>query len=99
MRALVESVIFRPAGAQNLSRKQREFNYLALTMRRQAQRRLTISKFSEGDPMYIGLAIILLLVWLFCFFLFHVTFFLIHLLLVFAVIAFILHFVMGRRAV
>ncbi len=50
--------------------------------------------------MFIVLAVILLLIWLGCFFLAHITFGLIHLLLVFAVIAFILHFVMGgRRAI
>jgi hypothetical protein len=47
--------------------------------------------------MFIGLAVLLLLIWLGVFFIAHVTFWLIHLLLVFAVIAFILHFVMGGR--
>jgi hypothetical protein len=50
-----------------------------------------------GKPMFIVLAIVLLLIWLGVFFVAHVTFWLIHLLLVFAVIAFILHFVMGGR--
>ena len=45
------------------------------------------------------LFIILLIAWLGGFTLFHVTSGLIHLLLVFAVIALILHFVRGRRTV
>jgi hypothetical protein len=43
--------------------------------------------------------VILLIAWISGFTLFHVAGGLIHLLLIFAVIALILHFVMGRRAV
>lgn len=45
------------------------------------------------------LFIILLIAWIFGFSIFHVAGGLIHLLLVFAVIALILHFVLGRRTV
>jgi hypothetical protein len=65
--------------------------------RRQALRRSSLETAKVGKPMFIVLAIVLLLIWLGVFFVAHVTFWLIHLLLVFAVIAFILHFVMGGR--
>jgi hypothetical protein len=51
----------------------------------------------EG-PMFLILAVVLVVLWLGGFFLFHVTSFLIHLLLIFAVISVIMHFVTGRRA-
>ena len=56
---------------------------------------------APGDDMSIWtvLFIILLIAWLGGFTVFHVAGGLIHLLLVFAVISLILHFVMGRRAV
>jgi hypothetical protein len=59
------------------------------------------SKRNEGEIMSIWtvLFIILLIAWLGGFTVFHVAGGLIHLLLVFAVISLILHFVMGRRAV
>lgn len=47
--------------------------------------------------MWIGIAILLLLLWAGGFFAFHVAGFLIHILLILAVVAFILHFVGGRR--
>ena len=55
----------------------------------------------RGDDVSIWtvLFIILLIAWLGGFTVFHVAGGLIHLLLVFAVISLILHFVMGRRAV
>ena len=55
----------------------------------------------EGEVMSIWtvLFIILLIAWLGGFTVFHVASGLIHLLLVFAIISLILHFVMGRRAV
>jgi Family of unknown function (DUF5670) len=55
----------------------------------------------EGEIMSIWtvLFIILLIAWLGGFTVFHVASGLIHLLLVFAVISLILHFVMGRSAV
>lgn len=48
--------------------------------------------------MFLVLAVILLLVWIGSFVLLHVTSFLIHLLLIFAVISFIMHFVTGRKS-
>jgi hypothetical protein len=48
--------------------------------------------------MYLLLAILLVLVWAGSFFLFHVTGFLIHILLLFAVISLVLHLVTGRKA-
>jgi len=55
----------------------------------------------EGDDMSIWtvLFVILLVAWLCGFTVFHVAGGLIHLLLVFAVISLILHFVLGRRTV
>lgn len=47
--------------------------------------------------MWIGIAILLLLLWAGGFFAFHVAGFFIHILLICAVVAFILHFVAGRR--
>ena len=47
--------------------------------------------------MWIAIGIILLLLWAGGFLMFHVAGFLIHILLIVAVIAFILHFVTGRR--
>ena len=49
--------------------------------------------------MLLTIAIILAVLWLLGVFAFHVAGGLIHLLLVFAVISLILHFVMGRSAV
>ncbi len=49
--------------------------------------------------MFLILAVVLVLLWLGGFTLFHVSSFLIHLLLIFAVISIIMHFVTaGRRA-
>jgi hypothetical protein len=45
--------------------------------------------------MYLGLGIILLLLWLGGFLVFHVTAFFIHILLVLAVISIIFHFIRG----
>jgi hypothetical protein len=47
--------------------------------------------------MYLGIAIVLILAWIVGFIVFHVASFLIHLLLIFAVISLILHFVRGAR--
>jgi len=46
---------------------------------------------------FLAIAILLLLVWALCFLLFHVASLLIHLLLLFAIIAFIAHLLMGAR--
>lgn len=48
--------------------------------------------------MWIAIAIILFIAWICGFLVFHVAGFLIHILLIVAIIAFILHFVFGRRA-
>ncbi|HLH37435.1 MAG TPA: lmo0937 family membrane protein [Alloacidobacterium sp.] len=48
--------------------------------------------------MFLILALILVLAWIGGFVVFHVAGFLIHLLLIFAVISIILHFVRGARA-
>ena len=49
--------------------------------------------------MFLILAIVLICLWLGGFFMFKTAGFMIHLLLIFAVISFILHFVTGRRTV
>jgi len=49
--------------------------------------------------MFLILAIVLVVMWLGGFLMFHTAGFLIHLLLLFAVISLILHFVTGRRSV
>jgi hypothetical protein len=48
--------------------------------------------------MFLILAIVLVLLWAGGFLLFHVSSFLIHILLIFAVISLVMHFVSGRRA-
>jgi hypothetical protein len=48
--------------------------------------------------MFIILAVVLVLLWLGGFFLLHITSFFIHILLIFAVISLIMHFVSGRKA-
>jgi Family of unknown function (DUF5670) len=49
--------------------------------------------------MFLILAVVLVLLWIGGFTLFHVSSLLIHLLLIFAVISVIMHFVGGRRSV
>jgi Family of unknown function (DUF5670) len=51
----------------------------------------------EG-PMFLILAVVLVLLWIGGFTVLHVSSFLIHLLLIFAVISVIMHFVGGRRS-
>jgi hypothetical protein len=46
---------------------------------------------------FLAIAILLLFVWVLCFLLFHVASLLIHLLLLFALISFIAHLLMGAR--
>ena len=48
--------------------------------------------------MFLILAVVLVLLWVGGFTLFHVSGFLIHLLLIFAVISIVMHFVTGRRS-
>jgi hypothetical protein len=50
-----------------------------------------------GFVMWIGIAILLLLLWAGGFFAFHVAGFLIHILLILAVVSFVIHFITGRR--
>jgi hypothetical protein len=45
--------------------------------------------------MYLGIGIVLLLLWLGGFFVFHAAGFLIHILLIFAVVSIIFHFIRG----
>ncbi len=47
--------------------------------------------------MFLILAVVLVVLWLGGFFVMHISSLLIHLLLIFAVISIILHFVTGRR--
>ena len=49
--------------------------------------------------MFLILAVVLVILWIGGFTVFHVSGFLIHLLLIFAVISVIMHFISGRRAV
>jgi len=48
--------------------------------------------------MFITLAVVLFVIWIVSFLFLHVTSFLIHLFIIFAVISLIVHFVTGRRA-
>ena len=48
--------------------------------------------------MFIILAVVLVVLWLGGFFVLHISSFLIHLLLIFAIIALIMHFVSGSRS-
>ena len=49
--------------------------------------------------MFLILAVVLIVLWLGGFFVLHISSFLIHLLVIFAVISLIMHFVSGRRTV
>lgn len=53
----------------------------------------------KEDKMFLILAVVLVLLWVGGFTVLHVTGFLIHLLLICAVIMIVLHFVTGRRTV
>jgi hypothetical protein len=48
--------------------------------------------------MLLGLAVLLLIAWICGFFVFHVASFFIHLLIIFAIISIIFHFLRGRTA-
>lgn len=48
--------------------------------------------------MFLGLAVVLLVIWIVCWLVLKVTFGAIHILVVLAVIAFIVHFMRGRRS-
>ena len=49
--------------------------------------------------MFIGIAVVLLVLWLLGFFAFHIVSGLIHLLIILAVIALVVHFIRGRSTV
>lgn len=49
--------------------------------------------------MFLIFAVVLIVLWLGGFFVLHVSSFLIHLLIIFAVISLIMHFIGGRRTV
>jgi hypothetical protein len=48
--------------------------------------------------MFLGIGIVLIIIWICAFFLLHVTSFLIHLLIILGVISLIMHFARGRQA-
>jgi hypothetical protein len=48
--------------------------------------------------MFLILGVVLVVLWIGAFFVLHVSSFLIHLLIIFAVISFIMHFVAGKKA-
>lgn len=48
--------------------------------------------------MFLILAVVLIILWLGGFFVLHISSFLIHLLIIFAVISIIMHFVTGKRS-
>ena len=56
-------------------------------------------KRTKGDPMFLALFVILLVMWLMGLIAFHVAGGLIHLLLIVAVISLVLHFVRGRTTI
>ena len=52
----------------------------------------------EANDMFLLLAIVLLILWVGGFFVMHISSFLIHLLIIFAVISLVMHLISGRRA-
>ena len=48
--------------------------------------------------MFLGLAVVLVIAWIVCFFVFHTLGFLIHILLVLAGISIVFHFLRGSKA-
>jgi hypothetical protein len=48
--------------------------------------------------MFLGLALVLFVIWILCVLAFKITVGAIHILIVIAIIAFILHFIRGRRS-
>jgi hypothetical protein len=59
----------------------------------------TNSQFTyEGKRMFLGLGLVLLLLWLGGFFVFHVTAFFIHILLILAVVSVVFHFMRGAAS-
>jgi Family of unknown function (DUF5670) len=63
---------------------------------RSRSRALTVRRSPDGgNRMFLGLGVLLLLLWLGGFFVFHVTAFFIHILLILAVVSIIFHFMRG----
>jgi hypothetical protein len=58
---------------------------------------LVVVDKNEGADMFVAIAVILVVCWLLGFLVFHVSSFLIHILLLVAVISLVWHFVAGRR--
>ena len=56
------------------------------------------SQAGKKVAMFLILAVVLVILWIGGFTVFHVSGFLIHLLLIFALISVVMHFVTGRRA-
>ena len=56
-----------------------------------------VVRAARSVDMWIGIAILLLVLWAGGFLMFHAAGFFIHILLILAVISFIIHFVAGRR--
>ena len=78
----------------NFEGKQRSAAVLALMGRN--SRILRHFKY-EANDMFLLLAIILLILWVGGFFVMHISSFLIHLLIIFAVISLVIHLISGRK--
>jgi bacteriorhodopsin len=74
-----------------------DFRAQGLSLAEPVVPRATQTRPRKEDLMFLILAVVLVVLWLGGFTLFHVTGFLIHLLLIFAVISLIMHFVGGGR--
>jgi fatty acid desaturase len=71
----------------------------ALTNEYDSRRARNSKRKEAGSAMFLILAIVLVALWLGGFVMFKSAGFLIHLLLIFAVISLVMHFVTGRRTV
>ena len=107
LRSLAARIVSRPKGGRRFALREPE---RATGGRPQATPQLErveatyLARFlrlylPEDDEMLLTLAIVLLVLWALGFLAFHVTSGLIHILIVIAVIAFIMHFVRGSRSV
>jgi hypothetical protein len=76
----------------------RAFHKDVLLWARKTIRRLLADYLTGEKRMFLGLGIILLLLWLGGFFVFHVTAFAIHVLLILAVVSLIFHFMRGAAS-
>jgi hypothetical protein len=71
-------------------------NILRLVNKETRSRALTVRRLPDGgNRMFLALGIVLLLLWLGGFLVFHVTAFFIHILLLLAVVSIIFHFMRG----